>query len=212
MAINRATSAGPGRPAVDSEILEGACEHRDDPLDELIARERAQRLWEGLGRLKTLDRETLVAFYIQGRSLVEIAEALEAPIGTIKRRLHIARKRLKALLQAGVADADDWADSEDEEDAELRRRLGGRPPLRPTRGPGPGLAQPPAGMGHRAHPGGSPSESWAARSRRYAAASGPEHEVIQPGQGHDRPQQDPDHRQAHVGPAERPGRSPRTSS
>ena len=76
-----------------------------------------------MARLKALDRETLVAFYIQGQSLVEIAEALGAPIGTIKRRLHTARKRLKAELEAGVADAADWSDfrgnDHDEEDAEL---------------------------------------------------------------------------------------------
>ncbi len=122
MAINRATRRVQP-PSVDSEILEAAGEQTQDPLDELIARERAQRLWEGLARLKTLDRETLVAFYIQGQSLVEIADALNTPIGTIKRRLHTARKRLKAELEAGVADAADWSDSEmsndDEEDAEL---------------------------------------------------------------------------------------------
>ena len=109
MAINRATRrVAPS--SVETEILEGACEHRDDPLDELISRERAARLWEALGRLKPLDRETLVAFYIQGQSLLEMAERLETPVGTIKRRLHIARKRLKAELQAGVADADEWTD------------------------------------------------------------------------------------------------------
>ncbi len=109
MAINRATRRVQP-PSVDAEILEAAGEHRHDPLDELIARERAQRLWEGLARLKALDRETLVAFYIQGQSLVEIAEDLEAPIGTIKRRLHTARKRLKAELEARSADAGEWSD------------------------------------------------------------------------------------------------------
>lgn len=120
MAINRATRRVQP-PSVDSEVLEAAGEHRHDPLDELIARERAQRLWDGLGRLKALDRETLEAFYIRGRSLIEIAEELDTPIGTIKRRLHTARKRLKAELQARVADADEWSDAEtdDEEDAEL---------------------------------------------------------------------------------------------
>ncbi len=128
MAINRATRRVQP-PSVDSEVLEAAGEHRHDPLDELIARERAQRLWDGLGRLKPLDRETLVAFYIQGQSLVEIAEGLETPIGTIKRRLHTARKRLKAELQAGVADAAEWSDSEDEEedDAELVGAFDDRP-------------------------------------------------------------------------------------
>jgi RNA polymerase sigma-70 factor (ECF subfamily) len=128
MAINRATRRIQP-PSVDSEILEAAGEHRHDPLDELIARERAQRLYAGLARLKALDRETLVAFYIQGQSLVEIAEGLDTPIGTIKRRLHTARKRLKAELQAGVADAAEWSDlstdDEDEDDAELVGTAGG---------------------------------------------------------------------------------------
>jgi RNA polymerase sigma-70 factor, ECF subfamily len=109
MAINRATRRNV--PAsVETDVLESAVEHRDDPLDSLITRERAARLWEGLARLKVLDRDTLVAFYIQGQSLVEIAERLDAPIGTIKRRLHTARKRLKAELEAVAADADEWTD------------------------------------------------------------------------------------------------------
>ena len=109
MAINRATRRVP-LPSVDSEILEATAGEHHDPLNELIARERAQHLWAGLSRLKPLDRETLVAFYIQGQSLVEIADRLATPIGTIKRRLHTARKRLKAELHAEVADADEWSD------------------------------------------------------------------------------------------------------
>ncbi len=124
MAINRATRRL-APPSVEPEILEGACEHRDDPLDELIARERARRLYDGLGRLKELDRETLLAFYIQGQSLVEMAERLDTPIGTIKRRLHIARKRLKALLQADAADAQEWTDAPAEEDDEEGELVGG---------------------------------------------------------------------------------------
>ena len=109
MAINRATRRLPP-PSVESDILEGAGGVVNDPLDELIARERAQRLWDGLSKLKDLDRETLVAFYIQGQSLVEMADALETPVGTIKRRLHTARKRLKAELQGSVNDADEWSE------------------------------------------------------------------------------------------------------
>jgi RNA polymerase sigma-70 factor (ECF subfamily) len=116
MAINRATRRN-APASVETGVLEGACEHRNDPLDELISRERAQRLWEALARLKAIDREALVAFYIQGRSLVEVAEDLDAPIGTIKRRLHTARKRLRAELEAS---GDEWTDfpstEEDDED------------------------------------------------------------------------------------------------
>lgn len=121
MAINRATRRVPP-PSVEDEVLESAGGRREEPLDELIARERASRLWDGLSRLKPLDREALVAFYIHGLSLAEIADQFSVPIGTVKRRLHTARKRLKTLLQAGVADADEWTDApatEDEEELAL---------------------------------------------------------------------------------------------
>jgi RNA polymerase sigma-70 factor, ECF subfamily len=124
MAINRATRRN-APPSVETAVLEGAGEHHEDPLDELIARERARRLWEALERLKTIDREVLVAFYIQGRSLIEIAEQLDVPIGTVKRRLHTARKRLKVELETSSADADEWGeglledDGDDDGDAEL---------------------------------------------------------------------------------------------
>jgi RNA polymerase sigma-70 factor (ECF subfamily) len=41
-----------------------------------------------------MDRETLIAFYVEGQSLVQMADDFDAPLGTIKRRLHVARKRL----------------------------------------------------------------------------------------------------------------------
>jgi len=109
MAINRATRRT-APASVETGVLEDASGRHNDPLDELIRRERARRLWEGLDRLKALDRETLVAFYIHGQSLAEMAERLDAPLGTIKRRLHTARKRLKAELEAVAVDSDEWSD------------------------------------------------------------------------------------------------------
>lgn len=110
MAINRATRRI-ALPTVETDVLEGAAVHRDNPLDALIHSERAERLWAGIGKLKPLDREALVAFYIQGQSLVEIAEEFDAPIGTIKRRLHTARKRLKAELVSTAGDSAEWSDA-----------------------------------------------------------------------------------------------------
>ncbi len=121
MAINRATRRS-APPTVEAVVLEGAAtERQDGPLDTLISRERAHHLWEALDRLKTIDREVLVAFYIHGQSLIEIAEALDAPIGTVKRRLHTARKRLKTELEASVSDSDEWSDGplEEDDDVEL---------------------------------------------------------------------------------------------
>jgi RNA polymerase sigma-70 factor (ECF subfamily) len=122
MAINRATRRL-APPTVETAVLEGAFEQVDQPLDELIHRERAERLWQALARLKALDRETLVAFYIRGLTLVQMADELDVPLGTVKRRLHTARKRLKAELEASVGDAEEWTDgvrlgceSDDEDD------------------------------------------------------------------------------------------------
>jgi len=117
MAINRATRRL-APTTVETVVLEGAYEPGTQPIDELITRERAERLWEAIGRLKALDRETLVAFYIRGLSLLEMAGELDVPLGTIKRRLHTARLRLKAELQAAVTDLDEWADPADEDEVE----------------------------------------------------------------------------------------------
>ena len=48
--------------------------------------------------LKTDDRAALEAFYLRGRSLKQMAREFDAPVGTIKRRLHVARQRLKDVL------------------------------------------------------------------------------------------------------------------
>ena len=117
MAINRATRRV-APPSVEVAVLEGASQRSDEPIDQLISRERAERLWEALGRLKSLDREALDAFYIRGHSLLEIAESLGVPLGTVKRRLHTARKRLRLELEAAVADTREWTDGQAEDSAE----------------------------------------------------------------------------------------------
>ncbi len=40
-----------------------------------------------------------MAFYVEGQSLIEMSAAFDSPLGTIKRRLHVARKRLAAELE-----------------------------------------------------------------------------------------------------------------
>lgn len=124
MAINRATRRV-APPCVEAGVLEGASGQLDEPLDQLISRERADRLWEALGRLKSLDREALDAFYIRGHSLLEIAEMLDVPLGTVKRRLHTARKRLRIALENSVNDSDEWTDGRmvDSEDDSLDSEL-----------------------------------------------------------------------------------------
>ena len=105
MAINRLTRRGPLQK-VESEVLESAEAAGANPVDALIQSERAAELYRALEQLKPVDRATLVAFYIRGRSLKQMSREFETPVGTIKRRLHVARNRLKKVMeQAAAGDA-----------------------------------------------------------------------------------------------------------
>ena len=97
MAINRAVRRAPS-VAVEPEMLEATMQHEDLPDDQMLELERKEQLMAGLDRLGQMDRDTLVAFYVDGQSLNEMAEDFAAPLGTIKRRLHVARKRLAEQL------------------------------------------------------------------------------------------------------------------
>jgi RNA polymerase sigma-70 factor (ECF subfamily) len=104
MAINRLTRRGPLHK-VDPEALDGAEAAGVGPLDALVRAEQAQALYRGLERLKPTDRATLTAFYLRGRSLKQMSREFETPVGTIKRRLHVARHRLKKALERGPVGA-----------------------------------------------------------------------------------------------------------
>jgi RNA polymerase sigma-70 factor (ECF subfamily) len=93
MAINRAVRRAPV-VATEPETLANRCVEPSTPLGNMLAAERRGQVRAGLARLRELDRKTLEAFYVQGRSLIEMSDEFRAPIGTIKRRLHVARKRL----------------------------------------------------------------------------------------------------------------------
>jgi RNA polymerase sigma-70 factor (ECF subfamily) len=97
LAINRAVRRS-AAIATEPETLAATCIERETPLSAALKRERAGQVREGLDRLRPLDRATLVAFYVKGKSLIEISDEFESPVGTIKRRLHVARKRLAREL------------------------------------------------------------------------------------------------------------------
>ncbi|MDZ4658240.1 MAG: RNA polymerase sigma factor [Bythopirellula sp.] len=96
--INRSTRRPPSI-AVEPHAMDRADNRHVAPLESLLAGERQDQLQYGLGQLSSLDRSTLVAFYLKGRSLLEMSDDFEAPVGTIKRRLHVARKRLAKELE-----------------------------------------------------------------------------------------------------------------
>ncbi len=98
MAINRMTR---GRLAVacDPETLEATCADNSSPETAAEDREQAAAVRSGLNQLGDMDQQTLRAFYLQGQSLIEMSDRFNAPVGTIKRRLHTARKRLAETMR-----------------------------------------------------------------------------------------------------------------
>ena len=100
MAINRVTRKAPWHGA-EPEALQNAPAPANTPLEELVRAEQRDELLEGLEQLKPVDRATLVAFYLRGQSLQQMSRDFETPVGTIKRRLHVARKRLRKQLERG---------------------------------------------------------------------------------------------------------------
>jgi RNA polymerase sigma-70 factor (ECF subfamily) len=98
MAINRVSrkSATFGTEPEFFDAVPGATR---TPDAELQAREARAEVQAGLKRLKPDDQATLEAFYVRGQTLIQMAEEFDAPIGTIKRRLHVARHRLKTILE-----------------------------------------------------------------------------------------------------------------
>jgi RNA polymerase sigma factor (sigma-70 family) len=60
--------------------------------------ETAEQLHWGLVQLPMPHREALSLFYLEDFSIDEIAQILEVPPGTVKSRLHHAKKALRAVL------------------------------------------------------------------------------------------------------------------
>ena len=58
-----------------------------------------ERIERGLGRLPPIEREILTLFYLQELTIEEAATALAIPAGTVKSRLHRARKLLRSDLE-----------------------------------------------------------------------------------------------------------------
>jgi RNA polymerase sigma-70 factor (ECF subfamily) len=109
VSINRSTRRAP-LPTAENEFLESRGKPDRTPLENLVLRERRSAVRNAVGQLRPIDREALEAFYLRGRSLAQIAEEFDIPLGTVKRRLHVARHRLEESLR-GKSFAEDSTES-----------------------------------------------------------------------------------------------------
>lgn len=93
MSINRCVRRG-RTTNVEQEFLENTIVDTRAAYDSAVREEEAETVWDKLKGLRAIDRDVLVAFYVDGQTLKEMSHRFEAPVGTIKRRLHTARKRM----------------------------------------------------------------------------------------------------------------------
>lgn len=74
----------------------GNCKHA---IVGLINEERKKSLFYSIARLKDDDQKAIEAFYFEGLTYLQMSERFSVPVGTIKRRLHVARNRLRTRLE-----------------------------------------------------------------------------------------------------------------
>lgn len=83
----------------DPIILDATYAGDEYPLiDPLITEERMALLRDRIKLLLPADQEVVI-LQLEGHKLQDIANALDIPIGTVKRRLHDARRRLREIIE-----------------------------------------------------------------------------------------------------------------
>lgn len=71
----------------------------ENPDDKLVDNERHHLVRQALNGLKDTYRIPMVLFYFDDHSIEEISSLLSIPAGTVKSRLHRAKKHMKSSLE-----------------------------------------------------------------------------------------------------------------
>lgn len=79
----------------DNAIAEEHCSNWDaNPLEDCIQLEQQTLLHEALNKLAEDYRQVIILHDVEGFTLVEMVKIMEIPLGTLKSRLHRARRQL----------------------------------------------------------------------------------------------------------------------
>ncbi|MFC1716299.1 RNA polymerase sigma factor [Candidatus Poribacteria bacterium] len=92
------------REIIGVEEIAEQLEDTGTPHTEMEKRELSDQVMIAIGQLSKKQRETTTLFYIDGYSQAEVARIQEVPVGTVKRRLHDAREKLKEEMIGLVED------------------------------------------------------------------------------------------------------------
>ena len=87
------------REVLCEEIPESPDDYADGPDDLLIRSEAEAEFMNRLNQLPPPQRSVLLLHYLEDFSLEEIGRITATPAGTVKSRLHYARKSLRKLLE-----------------------------------------------------------------------------------------------------------------
>jgi RNA polymerase sigma-70 factor (ECF subfamily) len=89
-----------GREAeLREELLREPESDSPDPLDLLLREEQEAQFMKLLAQLPLVQRSALLLHFIEGFSLEEIARITDTQVGTVKSRLHYARRALRKLWE-----------------------------------------------------------------------------------------------------------------
>ncbi len=88
------------REILFDEVPESPDDFEDSPDDLLIRRESEAEFMKLLDQLPVPQRSVLLLRYVGDFSLDEIARITDSQIGTVKSRLHFAKRSLRKLLEA----------------------------------------------------------------------------------------------------------------
>jgi RNA polymerase sigma factor (sigma-70 family) len=89
---------------VSLEAVAAAPAENPGPSERLRVRELEQRVLEAVQSLPERQREATMLYYINGYSQQEIADFLEEPVSTVKKRLHDSRRKLKERMVGMVSE------------------------------------------------------------------------------------------------------------
>ncbi len=81
------------------EMLEELPASESDPGESLVRREQEEHFLQLIAKLPEPQRAVLLLHFLEDFSLEEIASVTGAPLGTVKSRLHYAKKSLRQLLE-----------------------------------------------------------------------------------------------------------------
>jgi RNA polymerase sigma-70 factor (ECF subfamily) len=88
-----------GKEVLFDEVPESPDDFEDSPDDLLIRREQEAEFMNLLNQLPLPQRSVLLLHFVEDFSLEEIARITETQLGTVKSRLHYAKRALRKLLE-----------------------------------------------------------------------------------------------------------------